>query len=164
MRRPNDAAAAENAGDSAYIRVASRPGDGLWAAAPGDEHMIRATRLAAAFAFAAGLTAAGAAPAQDQNGGGAPASASDQTAPLPATTLTPSDSDDSQHVYSVTPPAGSPDPDLPGTVGGYARSVAGCVLVGCDDGPQVGGQPSAPMPDQPAPPQQPPSLPSSDPH
>jgi hypothetical protein len=115
--------------------------------------MIRKTRLAAAFAFGAGLAAAGVAPAPAQSGGAAPPAASAQPAPPaqssppPAQSDTPtfksSDSEFSQPKYSVDPP---PDSSsglyLPAVVGGYAKSVAGCVVVGCDDGPQVGGSPA----------------------
>jgi hypothetical protein len=118
--------------------------------------MIRRTRLAAALAFGAGLMMAGAAPAQTQ-GGGAPDTPpqSDQpAAQSPTISLNPpADPDSNQHVYSVSPPAGSSDPDIPGVVGGYARSVAGCVIVGCDDAPQVGDQgPLTPQADEPPPP------------
>jgi hypothetical protein len=106
--------------------------------------MIRKTRLAAAFAFGAGLTAAGVALAQTQTGSAAPPAASAQPATPPAQsetpTFKPSDSEFSQPKYSVDPP---PDSSsglyLPAVIGGYAKSVAGCVVVGCDDGPQVGG-------------------------
>jgi hypothetical protein len=157
--------AAETGGVGAYIQAASRPWDGLCAAAPGDEHMIRWTRLAAAFVLGAGLTVAGAAPAQTQSGN---AAAPGQPAPPPAQSTTPSikswdpdaskpwdpnaskpwdpnasqpwDPNARQPVYSVPPPPDGPSGIyLPAVVGGYAKSVAGCVLVGCNDGPQVGG-------------------------
>ena len=51
---------------------------------------------------------------------------------------------------------------LPAVVGGYAKSVAGCVVVGCDDGPQVGG---APGPSSSGSTEPPPANPGpSDPH
>jgi hypothetical protein len=121
------------------------------AAAPGDEQMIRQTRLAAAFAFAAGLTAAGAGLAQTQSGGAAtPAASAQPTSPAgpstPASTppstlvIKPAAPDANQPTYSVNPP---PDSSsglyLPSVVGGYVKSAAGCVVVGCDDGPSVGG-------------------------
>jgi hypothetical protein len=114
--------------------------------------MIRRNRLAAAFALGAGLAAAGAGLAQTQNGGAAPAGASAQPAPSTdqLTTDSPSDPDASQHVYSVPPPDSSSDRDIPTVVGGYARSVAGCVVLGCDDAPQLGDPPGplAPKPDE----------------
>jgi hypothetical protein len=114
--------------------------------------MIRATRLAAAIALCAGLAMAGAAPAQTQDGSVAgpdstqPAPPQDQPATVP-------DPDASQHVYSV-PQLDNADPDVPRAVGGYARSVAGCVLIGCDDN----GEPDSltPPSDEPQPPDNPP--------
>jgi hypothetical protein len=79
--RPGDDVAAEPAGAGAYMRAASRPWDGLCAAAPGDEQMMRQTRLAAAFAFGAGLAAAGAALGQTQGGSAATPPSSAQRAP-----------------------------------------------------------------------------------
>ena len=120
--------------------------------------MIPLKRLAAAFALGAGL-AAGAALAQTQNDGAAPADASVQPSPTPAQpTILPTDSRDpdaTQPVYSVSPPPDSaPDRDLPTVVGGYARSVAGCVVLGCDDDPQLGDPPGplAPRPGETPPP------------
>ena len=157
--------------------------------------MIRKTRLAAAFALVAGLTAADAALAQTQTGNPAAAPASSppaQSAPpssaspssaLPAGTLPsaqppppatkPWDPNSDQRVYSVDPPpGGSSGIYLPAAVLGYAKSAAGCVVIGCDDGPSVGGAPgpassapssSAPASSAPAVP--PPSNPGSpDPH
>jgi hypothetical protein len=37
------------------------------------------------------------------------------------------------------PPEGSSGIYLPAVVGGYAKSVAGCIVIGCEDGPRVGG-------------------------
>jgi hypothetical protein len=117
--------------------------------------MIRRKRLAAAFALGAGLAVAGAGLAQTQNDGAAPAAASVQPAPPPAQSITlptePRDPDANQPVYSVSPPPdSSSDRDLPSAVGGYARSVAGCVVLGCDDEPQLGDPPGplAPRPDE----------------
>jgi hypothetical protein len=138
--------------------------------------MTRRTRLAGAFTLVAGLTLAGVAPAQTQSEGAAPAAASAQPAaataqpaPLPALStppIKPWDPNANEPVYSVPPPPdGSSGIYLPAVVGGYAKSVAGCVLVGCDDGPQVGGAPgpSSPTSDEPQP--QPPVTPRpSDPH
>jgi hypothetical protein len=125
--------------------------------------MIRRTRLSAAFAFGAGLTLAGAVLAQTQGGSAAPAAASAdpaQSVPLPTQSW---DSNANQPVYSVRPPPdSSPDVDLPTAVGGYAKSVAGCVLIGCDDGPQPGGAPLSSSPDDPLP-QPPVNLRTSDP-
>jgi len=59
------------------------------------------------------------------------------------------------------PPDSSSGLYLPAVVGGYAKSVAGCVVVGCDDGPQVGGA-AGPTPSSSA---KPPATPApSDPH
>jgi len=136
--------------------------------------MIRTTRLAAALAFGAGLTAAGVALAQTQAGSAAPPAASAQPAPPPAQSappsipseapaIKPSDPDFSQPKYSVNPPPDGPSGVyLPAVVGGYAKSVAGCVVVGCDDGPQVGG---APGPSSSGSTEPPPANPGpSDPH
>ena len=119
--------------------------------------MIRKTRLAAALAFAAGLTAAGVAAAQTQTASAAPPAASAQPAPMPAQsalpwvhyeppTIKPLDRDIvSQPTYSVDPPPDSPSGIyLPAVVLGYAKSATGCVVIGCDDGPQVGGAASPP--------------------
>jgi hypothetical protein len=125
-------------------------------AAPGGEHMIRKTRLAAAFALGAGLTAAGVALAQTQPGSATSPAASAQPALPPtqstlpsvrsdASTIKPLDPDFSQRTYSVNPPPdNSSDLTVPAAIGGYARSAAGCVVIGCDDGPQVGGSSGAP--------------------
>jgi hypothetical protein len=113
--------------------------------------MIRTTSLAAAFAFAAGLTAAGVALAQTQAGSAAPAAVSPQPAPPPAQstppwvqsetpTIKPLDPNASQRTYSVDrPPDSSSGIYLPAAVLGYAKSAAGCVVIGCDGGPQAGG-------------------------
>jgi hypothetical protein len=118
--------------------------------------MSQATRLAAAFALAAGLTAAGVALAQTQPGSAAPPPATAQPAPAPAqsappwdqtdtTTIKPWDSDTSQKTYSVdAPPDSSSGLYLPAVVLGYAKSTAGCVVLGCEDGPQVGGDAAPP--------------------
>jgi hypothetical protein len=42
-----------------------------------------------------------------------------------------------QPIYSVDRPEGASGIYLPAAVLGYTRSVAGCVVKGCDDGPQV---------------------------
>lgn len=42
-----------------------------------------------------------------------------------------------QPTYSVGRPEGSSGIYLPAVVLGYTRSVVGCVVIGCDDGPQV---------------------------
>jgi hypothetical protein len=121
--------------------------------------MIPLKRLAAAFALGAGLAMAGAAMAQTPNDSAAPAGASAQPAPPPTEATTPQvesrDPDATQPVYSVSPPPDSaPDRDLPTVVGGYARSVAGCAVLGCDDDPQLGDPPGplAPKPDETPPP------------
>jgi hypothetical protein len=139
--------------------------------------MTRWTRLAGAFALVAGLTAASVAPAQTQNDGARaavapaqPAAAAPQPVSLPALSAAPPikpwDPNADQPVYSVPPPPdGSSGIYLPAVVGGYAKSVAGCVLVGCDDGPQVGGAPGPSSSSSDAPQPQPPASPRpSDPH
>jgi hypothetical protein len=152
------------------------------AATPGDEAMIRKTRLAAAFAFGAGLTAASVGFAQTQAASAAPPAASapskPPSAPLPAGTLPsttappaqpdsapikPWDQNTDQRVYSVDPPPDSSSGVyLPAAVLGYAKSAAGCVVIGCDDGPQAGGAAgsSSPASAQPLPP----ANPGSDQH
>ena len=148
--------------------------------------MNRSTRLAAAFAFGAGLTAAGLALAQTQPESAAPPAAGAQPAAPPAEPWAQSDTsaikpgrlDLRQPTYSVdrtrqptysvdAPPEGASGIYLPAVVLGYAKSAAGCVVVGCEDGPQVGGapdaSPSGPPPSASAAP--PPAGPgSSDPH
>ncbi|HXQ13771.1 MAG TPA: hypothetical protein VN814_04015 [Caulobacteraceae bacterium] len=126
--------------------------------------MIRKTRLAAAFAFGAGLTAAGVALAQTQTGSAAPPAASAQPTPPPAQspppwvqpetpTIKPSDPNTSQPTYAVDPPPqGSSGVYLPAVILGSAKSVAGCVVIGCDDGPQVGGAPGPSSPGSAEPP------------
>jgi hypothetical protein len=147
--RPSDPVTAETAAGGAYIQMVAR-----WerpsAAGLRGEPMIRKTRLVAALAFGAGLTAAGVALAQTQTGSAAAPAASAQPAPPPAQstlpwvpsetlTIKPSDRDTSQPTYSVNPPPDSSSGVyLPGAILGYARSAAGCVVIGCDDGPQVG--------------------------
>jgi hypothetical protein len=121
--------------------------------------MNRTTRLAAALAFGAGLTAAGLALAQTQPESAAPPSAAP---PPPAEPWAQSDTPavqpgrldlpqpaysverTSQPTYSVDPPPeGASGIYLPAVVLGYAKSAAGCVVVGCEDGPQAGGAPDA---------------------
>lgn len=121
--------------------------------------MIPLKRLAATAVLAAGLVAAGAALAQSQTQ--VPTQTpTDITGPTNAAdqpTLPPGDSanDDKQRTYSVSPPPDSaPDRDLPTALGGYARSVAGCAVLGCDDDPQLGDAPGplAPRPGETPPP------------
>jgi hypothetical protein len=148
--RSNDLAAAETADGGAYMWL--RAGNGPRGAAR-RRTMIRKMRVAAAFAFGAGLAAAGVAPAQTQTGSAAPQTASAQPAPPPppaqspppwvqpeAPAIKPSDPNAGQPTYSVDPPPeGASGIYLPAAVLGYAKSTAGCVVIGCDDGPQVGG-------------------------
>lgn len=144
--------------------------------------MIRKTRLAAAFAFAAGLTAAGVALAQTQAGSAAPPAAAAQPAPPPAPStlqrlqsetppIKPADPNTNQPTYAVDPPPqGASGVYLPAAVLGYAKSAAGCVVVGCNDGPQAVGSagPSSSAPSSAgtsAPATPPPANPgSSEPH
>ena len=121
--------------------------------------MIRRTRLAAILALGVGLTFAGAALAQTGSGGAAAPAATNQpaTSAQPATTAIkpalPTD-DANQPVYSVNPPEGSSGVYLPSAVGGYVKSVTGCVVAGCDDGPDASGSGSSSSgSDQPPPPQ-----------
>jgi hypothetical protein len=119
--------------------------------------MTRKTRLVAAFAFGAGLTVAGVAPAQSQTGSAAAPAVPAQPAPPPAQPTLPSvqyetspirpwDPNTNQRTYSVDPPPDSSSGIyLPAVILGYAKSAAGCVVIGCDDGPQVGGA-SGPSP------------------
>ena len=120
--------------------------------------MIRATHLAAAFGLEAGLTASGAALAQTQTASTPPppqpaSSTSPWAQPDPPITK-PSDRDAGQPTYAVDPPPeGSSGVYLPAAVLGYAKSAAGCVVVGCNDGPQGSGAavPATPGPPPPAP-------------
>ncbi len=108
--------------------------------------MIRKTCLAA-FALAAGLTAAGAALAQTQTGSAAPPATSAQPAPPPwvqsaPPAIKPADPNTNQPTYSVDRPPDTPSGVyLPAAVLGYAKSAAGCVTIGCEDGPHAGGAP-----------------------
>jgi hypothetical protein len=121
--------------------------------------MTRMTRLVAAFAFGAGLTAAGmaAAQSQTQTGSASTLAASAQPAPPPAQStppaIQPMDPNALRPTYSQDPPpASSSGIYLPAVILGYARSAAGCVVIGCDDGPRVGGaEPSSSGADQPLP-------------
>jgi hypothetical protein len=119
--------------------------------------VIRKTRLAATFAFAAGLTVAGIVAAQTQTASAAPPAASPQAAPLPTQSALPWVHYEppaikplgrdivSQPTYSVdAPPDGPSGIYLPAVVLGYAKSATGCVVIGCDDGPQVGGAAATP--------------------
>ncbi|MEJ0067220.1 MAG: hypothetical protein WDM85_18910 [Caulobacteraceae bacterium] len=138
--------------------------------------MISRTRLAA-FAFVAGLMAASVALAQTQTAAqpAPPAQPPPPSAALPSGTLPPAQPDAStlkpgytednrQPTYGVDPPPDTPSGVyLPAAVLGYAKSAAGCVTIGCDDGPHAGGaagpasagspapQPSAPAPSDPEP-------------
>ena len=112
--------------------------------------MTRQTRLAAALALAAGLTASGMAAAQAQTGSAPPPAAAAQPAP-PAQSTPPRAQSDPPAIQRTDPVAGQPTysadppPDstsgiyLPSVILGYARSATACVVVGCDDGPRVGG-------------------------
>ena len=119
--------------------------------------MTRKTRLVAAFVVGIGLTAAGVAVAQTQTGNAAPPAASAQPAPPPAQstppTIQPLDPNAGRPTYSLDPPPPSSSGIyLPAVILGYARSTAGCVMIGCDDGPRVGGsEPSSSGADQPLP-------------
>lgn len=106
--------------------------------------MTRKMRLVAAFAVGAGLTAAGMAAAQSQAASAPPQAAAAQPAPPPAQATPPAvqplDPSAGQPTYSQDPPPNSsPGIYLPAVILGYARSAAGCVVIGCDDGPRVGG-------------------------
>jgi hypothetical protein len=115
-------------------------------------------RLAASLAFGAGLTAADVALAQTGSadpaaGSAQPAAAQPapaQSTPAPQATppwaqsgppaIKPADPKRTQPTYSVNPPPdGSSGVYLPAAVLGYGKSVAGCVVVGCEDGPKVNG-------------------------
>jgi len=138
--------------------------------------MIRQISLMAAFAFGAALTASGAALAQSQTQtqSAAPPAPPAQPAPPPAPstlqrlqsetpTIKPSDPNTNQPTYAVDrPPQGTSGVYLPAAVLGYAKSAAGCVVVGCEDGPQASG---AAAPSTPAPATPPPANPGpTDPH
>ena len=114
--------------------------------------MTQTPRLAAALALVAGLAAASAAPAQVQPPSATPPPASARPAPataapsppwdrskqIPAPTISPTDAAGNQPTYSVNPPPdGTSGVYLPAAVLGYAKSTAGCVVIGCNDGPEV---------------------------
>lgn len=121
--------------------------------------MTRKKRLVAAFALGAGLTAAGVAVGQAQTGSSAPQAAAAPTAspraqstPQPVQSQAPTvqhmDPGASQPTYSAAPPPDSaPGIYLPAVVFGYARSAANCVVIGCEDGPRVGGSEPSGSPD-----------------
>jgi hypothetical protein len=122
--------------------------------------MKRQTRLAATLALVAALGVAGAAAAQTQGGTATTPAASDKSAlpsaqpahPAPNHPIKPGPPDTNQPVYSVpAPPDSSPGLYLPAVVGGYAKSAAGCVVAGCDDGPSVTPPASTSGSDQPPP-------------
>jgi hypothetical protein len=125
--------------------------------------MTGKSRLAAAFAFGAGLTAASLALAQTQAESSTPPAIQPVT-PTPqaspwaqpdALTLKPWDPNSSQPTYSVDPPPDGPSGVyLPAAVLGYTKSAVGCVVIGCEDGPQAGGAtgPAASAPAEPQPP------------
>jgi hypothetical protein len=135
--------------------------------------MIRKTNLAAAFAFTVGLPAAGMAPAQTASPAAPAASAQAAPPPAPSTLqrlqaetppIKPSDPNTNQPTYAVDPPPqGASGVYLPSAVLGYAKSAAGCVVIGCDDGPQAGGSagPSSSGQSSPAPATPPPANPGS---
>ena len=118
--------------------------------------MIRKTGAVAALALAAGFMATGVALAQTRTGNPAPPVASARSAPSPAQstppwvqyeqpTIKPLDRDISQPTYSVDqPPSGPSGIYLPAVILGYAKSATGCVVIGCEDGPQVGGSSGPP--------------------
>jgi hypothetical protein len=125
--------------------------------------MIRTTRLAAAFAFGVGFASAGVALAQSQTTSAAPPPITAQPAPSaesapqwdPPGAIKLPHRDVDPPTYSVDPPpGGASGVYLPAAVLGYAKSAAGCVVVGCDDGPKAEGapatSPSAPPPSQPS--------------
>ena len=137
--------------------------------------MIRKTHLAAALVFGAALAGSGMALAQTHAASAAPATAPATSTPatpqsppssLPSATPPVSSSDQrfSEPAYGVDPPPDTPSGVyLPGAVLGYAKSAAGCVVVGCTDGPQASGAagPATPGPPPPAPATPPPANPGS---
>jgi hypothetical protein len=112
--------------------------------------MIQKTRLTAAFVFCGALATAGAALAQAKPASATPPPSAqpatadaqsppwDRSKPIPPPTISPTDTSGNQPTYSVSPPPGdSSGVYLPAAVLGYAKSAAGCVVVGCNDGPEV---------------------------
>jgi hypothetical protein len=101
--------------------------------------------------------AAGAALAQSQTGSTAAPPPAASTPPATSTAhptlssvlsqpppVKPLDPNTNQPTYSVNPPPDGPSGVyLPAAVLGYAKSAAGCVVVGCDAGPDTGGAPPA---------------------
>ena len=111
--------------------------------------MSKKTRLWATLSFGVGLILARSALAQGTAatastpvGSSASIASSSQPTPTPTQpgllVIKPVEPRADQPTYSVDrPPEGSSGIYLPAVVLGYTRSVVGCVVVGCDDGPQV---------------------------
>lgn len=115
--------------------------------------MSKKTRVWATLSFGVGLILAGSAlaqstapPASTPFGSAAPVDATSQFTQTPAMqtpaqpaplVITPPGPRADQPTYSVGRPEGSSGIYLPAAVLGYSRSVVGCVVTGCDDGPQV---------------------------
>jgi hypothetical protein len=112
--------------------------------------MSNETRVWAALSFGVGLIlvqpafAQGtAATASTPLGSADSVASSSQSTPTPTPAqpaplvITPPGRSADQPTYSVGRPEGSSGIYLPAAVLGYTRSAVGCVVVGCDDGPQV---------------------------
>ncbi len=113
--------------------------------------MTRTALVLAALTMGLGLASAGFVRAEDpapaQPAASAPTNASangsassDQKASQPAAATSSSDS----QTYSAKPlPGDTTGVYLPSAVGGYVRSTASCVVLGCDNGPEVKVEPSS---------------------
>ena len=126
--------------------------------------MTRAVLAAAALAASVSLAWAGGGYAQAQSQSPAPpaaAPADPGSAPTQPPTSQPnlSTPDSNQQSYSPRPPSDdSSGVYLPAAVGGYLRSSASCLVIGCDDGPEVkvapntppGGAPNSPRAEPPS--------------
>jgi hypothetical protein len=111
--------------------------------------MSKETRVWATLSFGVGLILVRPAVAQDTAatastpvGSAASIASSLQSTPAPPLpaplVITPLGHRADQPTYSVgRPPEGSSGIYLPAAVLGYTRSAVGCVVIGCDDGPEV---------------------------
>ena len=110
--------------------------------------MSKQTRVWATLSFGVGLILVRSALAQGTAatastpfGSAASIATSSQSTQMPAQpaplVITPPGPRADQPTYSVGRPEGSSGIYLPAAVLGYTRSVVGCVVIGCDDGPQV---------------------------
>ena len=116
--------------------------------------MAKETWVWATLSFGVGLILAPSSMAQSPGGAAPTPPSTSQPAPAPSVPLVipPLKRQADQPTYSVGRPEGSSGIYLPAAVLGYTRSVAGCVVAGCADGPEVhvSSEPPAKPDDQPA--------------